>query len=184
MAARERSRFRLRAAVGGAVIRPMNDGSTGVRRATIEDVGALVPLFDAYRQFYEQPSNPESCRGFLVERFRQNESTVFIAEDASRSAIGFVQLFPTFSSVSLARTFVLNDLFVVPERRRGGTARALLSSAVDFCRSAGAARISLSTATTNAPAQALYERSGWVRQTAYFVYTLTPARAEKDCTSS
>jgi len=148
----------------------MTDATITIRRADLRDAEALAPLFDLYRQFYEQPSNAALARQFLLERFRRDESTVFMAEGDAPSPVGFAQLFPTFSSVSLARAFVLNDLFVAPEFRRRGIAQALLSAAVDFCRNIGAVRISLSTAVTNAPARALYEANGWTRQTDYDVY--------------
>jgi len=107
----------------------------------------------------------------LAERLQLGESTVFIAGDSAQPA-GFVQLFPTFSSVALARTFILNDLFVAPDHRRSGVGRALLSAAVEFAREGGAARISLSTAVANGPAKALYEAAGWSKQTDYHVYVL------------
>jgi ribosomal protein S18 acetylase RimI-like enzyme len=150
----------------------MTEQSVVVRRASIADTEALVPLFDAYRQFYEQEPAPERARQFLLDRFRQNESTVFIAEDEARSAVGFAQLFPVFSSVALARSFLLNDLYVRAERRRRGAAQSLLREAAAFAKDLGAARISLSTGVTNGAAQALYEASGWTRQTDYYVYTL------------
>ena len=64
-----------------------------------------------------------------------------------------------FSSVSCTRKYLLNDLFVVPSARRGGTARALLVAAADFARAQGAASLSLSTGVNNAAAQSLYERA-------------------------
>jgi ribosomal protein S18 acetylase RimI-like enzyme len=149
----------------------MNDSSGSIRRAALHDVEALVPLFDSYRQFYGQASNPALAREFLTERLQRGESTVFIAGEGAR-AVGFVQLFPMFSSVALARTYVLNDLFVVPESRCSGVGRALVAAALEFCRNAGAVRVSLSTAVTNAPARALYEATGWVKQTDYDVYVL------------
>jgi ribosomal protein S18 acetylase RimI-like enzyme len=149
----------------------MNDSRGSVRRAALHDVEALVPLFDSYRQFYGQASNPELAREFLTTRLQRGESTLFIADDGAR-AVGFVQLFPMFSSVALARTYVLNDLFVVPESRRSGVGRALVAAAIEFCRNAGAVRVSLSTAVTNAPARALYEATGWAKQTDYDVYVL------------
>jgi ribosomal protein S18 acetylase RimI-like enzyme len=149
----------------------MHDSRGSIRRADLQDVEVLVPLFDAYRQFYGQASNPELAREFLTERLRRGESTVFIAADNAR-AVGFVQLFPMFSSVALARTYVLNDLFVIPESRCSGVGRALVAAAIEFSKNAGAVRVSLSTAVTNAPARALYEATGWVKQTEYDVYVL------------
>ncbi|MDQ6698622.1 MAG: GNAT family N-acetyltransferase, partial [Acidobacteriota bacterium] len=43
-----------------------------VRQATVADLHLLVPVFDAYRQFYRQPSDPERARRFLLERFERN----------------------------------------------------------------------------------------------------------------
>lgn len=143
-----------------------------VRRATMEDVEGLAPLLDAYRQFYGQPSSEAAAREFLVERLGHGESTVFLAEDATGSVVGFAQLFPTFSSVALARAFVLNDLFVELTQRRQGVGQALLRAAVAFCRESRAVRVTLSTQTTNTAAHALYAANGWAPQTEYQVYTL------------
>jgi ribosomal protein S18 acetylase RimI-like enzyme len=143
-----------------------------VRRATLDDLDVLAPLFDGYRQFYRQAPDLERARQFLRERLLKNESTLFLARGAGAVPLGFTQLFPSFSSVSMARSFVLNDLFVVPEARRAGVARALLGSAVAFCKELGAVRLSLSTEVTNTSAQALYVASGWSLQTEYQVYTL------------
>jgi GNAT superfamily N-acetyltransferase len=148
----------------------MKNESTNIRRAGVEDVAVLVPLFDGYRQFYGQPPAPERAREFLEARLQRSESMVFIAEDTRGVAGGFAQLFPLFSSVSLAQSFVLNDLFVAASFRRRGVARALLGGAVDFCRASGAVRVSLSTAVANGPAQSLYQACGWTRQSDYDVY--------------
>ena len=88
--------------------------------------------------------------------------------------MGFTQLYPSFSSVSLARTFILNDLFVVPGRRRAGVGSALLRAAVDYARSLGAVRVTLNTDIRNATAQATYEARGWKRDREYYVYHFTP----------
>jgi ribosomal protein S18 acetylase RimI-like enzyme len=148
----------------------MKNEPTDIRRAGAEDVAGLVPLLDAYRQFYGQAPAPERAREFLEARLRNAESTIFLALDTHGVVGGFAQLFPVFSSVSLARSFVLNDLFVAASFRRRGIARALLGAAVEFCRGSGAVRVSLSTAVTNGPAQSLYEACGWTRQTDYDVF--------------
>ena len=43
------------------------------------DVARLAPLFDAYRQFYRQPSNLEAARRFLFARLSRREAVVFLA---------------------------------------------------------------------------------------------------------
>jgi len=131
----------------------------------------LVTLFDAYRQFYRQPSDPQRARRFLLERFEHNQSVIFIAfEDGA--AIGFTQLYPSFSSVGTARIFILNDLFVSPETRRRGVGAALLQTAAEYGRRLAAIRLVLSTEVINANAQALYEKTGWKRDTVFCVYQL------------
>ena len=85
---------------------------------------------------------------------------------------GFTQLYPSLSSVSMARIFVLNDLFVDPAQRRGGVGRALLETAHAFARGQGAVRVTLETAVDNTSAQALYESLGYVRDGAFHRYHL------------
>jgi len=143
-----------------------------VRRATIQDVDALAPLFDAYRQFYRKPSDLGLARRFLFERIQNNEAILFIAIRQDGSAVGFTQLFPSFSSASAAPILILNDLFVQPGVRRMKVGSSLLSAAANFGRATGAVRLTLSTEVTNHAAQALYEKEGWKQQTEFFTYNL------------
>ena len=69
----------------------MSSGEVKVRRAALEDLELVVPLFDAYRQFYRQPSDPEGARRFLRERFVREDWIVFLAV-APGAAVGFTQL--------------------------------------------------------------------------------------------
>ncbi|WP_420635806.1 GNAT family N-acetyltransferase [Candidatus Palauibacter sp.] len=132
-----------------------------VREAALEDIGRLAPLFDGYRQFYRQPSDPEGARRFLAERLGAGESRVFVAETPKGRAVGFVQLFPSFSSVSMKRLWILNDLFVVPEARKTGVGRALMERARQLAVETGAKGLILETESHNAPAKTLYEDLGW-----------------------
>ncbi|MBW4532120.1 MAG: GNAT family N-acetyltransferase [Aphanothece saxicola GSE-SYN-MK-01-06B] len=140
-----------------------------VRQAGPADLEVIVPLFDSYRQFYGQRSELDCVRAFLQERLAQGDSVLLIAE-ADGQALGFTHLYPSFSSVSMAPIFILNDLFVVAEARRSGVARRLLEAAVRHAREAGAIRLTLSTAHTNTAAQALYASAGWQRDEVFRVY--------------
>jgi ribosomal protein S18 acetylase RimI-like enzyme len=133
---------------------------TDIRRATIDDLDVLAPLFDAYRRFYSQPGDVDRARDFLRERLGRGESVVLLATHDGAPA-GFTQLYPLFSSVRTARLWILNDLFVAEGARRGGVARALLDAAAAFAREDGAAGLTLETARDNAPARALYRAAGW-----------------------
>lgn len=144
-----------------------------IRRAIKQDADRLAPLFDAYRQFYGQGTGPVVARQFLHDRLARNESLVLIAEDHDGVVIGFVQLYPLFSSILAARMYLLSDLFVVPHARRRGVGTRLLKAAAEEARSAGAVRLELATAITNAAAQRLYERLGWVRDQEFYVYSLS-----------
>lgn len=132
-----------------------------VKRATLADLDALVPLFDGYRRFYEQTSDPALARDFLAARLVGGESVVFLATRDGGIPAGFAQLYPMFSSVRAARVWVLNDLFVAPESRKRGIARVLLDAAAAFGRSEGAIRLELETTPDNDAAQALYRNAGW-----------------------
>lgn len=144
-----------------------------LRQATLADLDQLTLLFDAYRQFYGRPGDLPAARQFLLQRFEHGESVLFIAY-LEGVAAGFCQLYPSFSSVSLARVYILNDLFVAPAARRAGVGRALLDAAVEYGRTFGAVRLTLSTAVSNENAQALYQAAGWQRDQQFLVYHYLP----------
>ncbi len=148
--------------------------ASAIRRAVPADLDALAPLFDAYRRFYEQPGDIALASDFLHDRLERGESVIFVAE-ADRQLLGFCQLYPTWCSVAAARIFVLYDLFVDDGVRRAGVGRQLMLAAQAFGREAGAVRLDLGTARTNARAQALYESLGWVRDDVYLTYNLSLA---------
>jgi GNAT superfamily N-acetyltransferase len=149
----------------------MKASAVDIRQATVNDLDLIVPLFDAYRQFYRQPSEPERAKKFLLESFEYSQSVIFLAFEHG-VAVGFAQLYPSFSSGALARMFVLNDLFVSSEARRRGAASALLRASAEYGRRVGALRLTLSTEVTNTVAQAAYEKLGWKRDVTFYVYQL------------
>ncbi len=134
------------------------------------ELDEATPLFDAYRQFYEQPADLAGARAFLLARAERRESVVLLARDGQGRAVGFVQNYPSFSSAAMAPIWVLNDLFVAPEARRLGVARALMAAAQEEARRAGAVRLMLRTQVGNHRAQALYESQQWQRDNAFFTY--------------
>lgn len=145
--------------------------STTTKQATLADLDDLAGLMDNYRQFYGQTTNLPAARQFLLDRFNHGESVIFLAHQGSKP-VGFTQLYPSFSSVSLARIFVLNDLYVAEQGRQSGSGRALISAAVEFAKTVGAVRLTLSTAVTNQAAQSLYNAMGWVNEDDFLFYRL------------
>jgi ribosomal protein S18 acetylase RimI-like enzyme len=160
---------------------PQNDFTMPVttRRATLDDLDALAPLFADYRTFYSMTPDLDTARRFLHERLSRDESVIFLATLDDMPA-GFTQLYPMFSSVRAQRTFILNDLFVAEHARRSGVAQALLSAAAVFGREASAIRLELETMPDNHAAQALYRAEGWVRYDETLRFHLPLAQAWSD----
>jgi len=142
-----------------------------IQKATLNDLDALTELFDLYRLFYEQESDLKGAKEFLQERFMNEESTVFIAYDEN-DPVGFTQLFPSFSSVSMQRSWVLNDLYVKESARRRGIAEKLIKKAIGFAEETGAKGILLETGSENVNAQKLYEKIGFKRESSCYYYFL------------
>ncbi len=144
-----------------------------VRQATPDDLEAVVELFDQYRQFYRLASDLTAARPFIATRLQNSDSIIFVVQAEPGGAIvGFTQLYPLFASLSIGRAFVLNDLFVSPAARGLGLGRLLLDRAARYGRETGARYLELSTETTNAVGQRLYEKMGWVRDTQFLHYSL------------
>jgi GNAT superfamily N-acetyltransferase len=139
--------------------------------ASLENLEEVAELFDLYRVFYNQISNLEAARNFLQERIQAGDSTIFIARENGRG-IGFTQLYPSFSSVSMRRIWILNDLFVKQSHRQQGVAKLLMSAAENYARETAAVRIILSTQMSNLAAQALYESLGYSKDREFYHYAL------------
>ncbi len=145
--------------------------STTTRLATLADLDAVAPLFDAYRQFYDQAPDPALAKRFLRDRLQNAESVIVLAIGETGQAIGFCQLYPTFCSVEAQPIYSLYDLFVSPAARRSGTGKLLLQAAEQLARAHGKARMDLTTAKTNTAAQAAYESLGWQRDEVFYAYS-------------
>jgi ribosomal protein S18 acetylase RimI-like enzyme len=151
-----------------------------IRQADLADLPSIAPLFDAYRQFYEQPPDLYQATQFISERMENRQSVILVAEtmDTQNQTItgpllGFCQLYPGFCSVLAKPIYTLYDLYVAPQARRTGTGRALLLAAHEHALNHGFARMDLTTARNNHNAQALYESLGWVRDEVFLGYSRT-----------
>ena len=136
--------------------------------ANIDHLEEVASLFDAYRVFYKQPSDIESAKKFLGERIINNESIIYLAYE-DKEAVGFTQLYPLFSSVSMKPMYLLNDLYVKSSHRGKGIGEALINRAKVLCEKEQNKGLALQTATDN-PAQKLYERLGFVKDHDLYYY--------------
>ena len=136
---------------------------------------SVAPLFDAYRVFYRQKSDPALARSFISARLDAVDSVIFLATgtaDEAGEALGFTQLYPTFSSVSARRSWILNDLYVAASVRRAGVGRALMERARRHAQETGAKGLALATQLENTKAQYLYESLGYRRDEEFYHYQL------------
>ena len=144
-----------------------------VKQATIEDLEEVSKLFNEYRVFYNQESDLDGARNFLFERFEHRESIIFLALDTeSNNAVGFTQLYPVFSSVSMKRSWILNDLYVYEAYRKLGAAKLLLEMVKTYAIQTKAKGIELSTAINNDIAQRLYEKNEYTKNMDFYNYYL------------
>lgn len=140
-------------------------------QASLNELNETAALFDAYRQFYDQAADLSAATSFIEQRLMLEDSVIFLARNSSGEAIGFVQLYPSFSSVAMKRTWILNDLFVSANSRQQGVAKALLNHAEQFAEASAAQAIRLATAVSNSPAKALYEALGYEKMSAFDHYS-------------
>ena len=131
-----------------------------ITKATIKDLETIASLFDAYRVFYEKEPDLEGAKVFLSDRLKNNESVIYLAQDDASKGLGFIQLYPLFSSTRMSRLWLLNDLFVSPAARRQGIAKLLLERAKQHCKETSAAGFFLETGVENKEGNALYPTVG------------------------
>jgi ribosomal protein S18 acetylase RimI-like enzyme len=143
-----------------------------IYQATIEDLEGVSKLFNLYRIFYLQTSDIDGAKTYIKKRFETKESVIFVAKDKQKY-VGFSQLYPTFSSISMKRAWILNDLYVDADARKQGIGEMLLHYSKNYAIETGAKSISLSTAPDNYSAQRLYEKNGYIRDSQFYHYELS-----------
>ncbi|WP_242144772.1 MULTISPECIES: GNAT family N-acetyltransferase [unclassified Bacillus cereus group] len=143
-----------------------------IYEATIADLDGVAELFNNYRMFYGQESNVEEAKSFLRNRMEEKESVIFVAVE-NGEYLAFTQLYPSFSSISMKRLWILNDLFVQAHTRGAGIGKKLLDEARKFALEHGAKGLKLQTEMNNFSAQRLYAENGYLRDNRYFHYELT-----------
>ena len=148
-------------------------------QATLEHLDLITPLFVKYREFYGELPFPESSRKFLEKRLSRKESVIYLAfpDDDDTRLLGFCQLYPSFSSLSLKRVWILNDIYVAEDARRQLVADRLLQTAKKMARETNAVRMRVSTSSNNEVAQKVYESIGFVEDEQFKNYVLLSSRA-------
>ena len=143
-------------------------------QATLEHLDLLTPLFVKYREFYGSLPYPDSSRAFLEKRLRRKESVIYLAlpDDDDGRLLGFCQLYPSFSSLSLKRVWILNDIYVAEDARRQLVADNLMRPAKKMAKETQAVRMRVSTSSDNLVAQKTYESMGFREDSEFKNYIL------------
>ena len=141
-------------------------------RLGLDHLPSLAILFDAYRVWYGADSDVNAAEQFLRRRLEADESVIYGVLQGE-DLVAFAQLYPSFSSVSIASIWALNDLFVVEDQRGTGCGRLLMEAAATHARTTGAIRLELATAHDNGRAQRLYEGLGYVLDEDFRHYSLS-----------
>jgi GNAT superfamily N-acetyltransferase len=142
-----------------------------IRQAIQSDINQLAYLFDQYRVFYKKKSDFAEAKIFLFERIFTKTSEIFVYENEEGNLVGFVQLYPLFSSTRLKRLWLLNDLYVHPEYRGKGISVALIDAAKQLCRQTNACGLMLETAKKNKIGNKLYPKTGFELDTDHNYYS-------------
>jgi GNAT superfamily N-acetyltransferase len=110
-----------------------------ITRATIADVAQILPLFEAYRVFFAGDIDQMSRR-FLEDRLVRQESVVFVAWQGA-DAVGFITLYPLWSSWYCRRIWFLSDLYVTESARKRGIGASLVERVISFGQETNAASV-------------------------------------------
>ncbi len=131
------------------------------RKAQENDLHAIATLFDSYRVFYRKESDIQSAKEFILERINNHDSEIFVAEDSDKKLVGFVQLYPLFSSTRMQKLWLLNDLFVDPDARSKGVSIGLIERAKQLVKETNACAMVLETEKSNVIGNNLYPKTGF-----------------------
>ncbi len=146
-----------------------NTSNIEIVPATLESLDELSALFQKYRIFYKQEPDTEGEKAFLKDRITNKESVIFLAKSEGKS-IGFVQLFPIFSSTGIKRLWLLNDLYVDEGYRKSGAASMLIERSKQLTKETDYAGLMLQTAKTNTTAQSVYDKNDFVQDDNFYSY--------------
>lgn len=121
---------------------------------------SFVELFERYRAHYGQPPDQGRSQAWLTDATTTGPMRAFLARvDGVAAGMCLIAICP--ASLTLGEFWMIRDIFVVPQRRRTGVARALLDAVRAAAQQRAALRLTLQTEDDNDPALRLYERYGF-----------------------
>lgn len=131
--------------------------ATEIRPASAEDFEAWLPLWQGYLAFYESDL-PRERTDLTWSRILDPAFPIncLVAQDG-KAIVGFATFVTHPSTWLEVGDCYLEDLFVAPDRRGGGTGRALIDAVAHAARQLGCERLYWTTQSGNDRARALYD---------------------------
>ena len=136
-----------------------------VRAATVDDVDLLHRFSVDLAHYEDEPHAVTSTPQTLArDGFGANPQFAALIAERDGRPVGMALYTFNYSVWTAARGIFIEDIWVVPEARRGGVARALMRALARECLDKGYRRIDLNVLDWN-PARGFYERLGfrWIR---------------------
>ena len=135
------------------------DPGTSVRGARPEDAERIGQLLHDFNSEFEEPTpGPHVLARRVHQLLDAGEITVLLAGSEAQG-LAVLRFRPALWKDAL--DCYLEELYVVPERRRQGIGRALMEAAIELARAKGAGDMHLGTAEDDVGARALYESLGF-----------------------
>ena len=138
----------------------MNSNFT-IRDAVKDDVAAIFGLIEALAE-YERLSHQVtgSVKQLQEHLFGATVYAEAIVVETENKVVGFALFFPNYSTFLTKPGIYLEDLFVLPEYRRRGMGKAMLSYLKDLAIARDAGRLEWSVLDWNESAIAFYQSMG------------------------
>ena len=151
----------------------MSDRIT-IRPATAADGETFLALVDALAD-YEKLARPtpEARSRLLADAFGERPRISVFLGEASGAAVAYAIVLETYSSFLALPTLYLEDLFVVPDARRGGIGRAFFRYLAGEALRRGCGRMEWVVLDWNQLAIDFYDKLGARRLTEWYTYRLT-----------
>ncbi len=149
-----------------------------ITRATPADVAAIAPLFDAYRAFFTGGNRLAESRRFIDERLARDETVIFLARD-DHDAVGFIQLYPLWSSWYCGRIWFLSDLYVKENARKRGIGRRLVERVIEQARETDAVSVMVELPRREPHLKEFYRRLGFGRDEIFELARYVGAKAAR-----
>jgi GNAT superfamily N-acetyltransferase len=148
-------------------------GQATIREATPADVALLLVLFRELAEYERMSEELKATEELIHEAlFGAGPAAEALIAEREGEVAGYALFYPTFSTFLSIQGIWLEDLYVRPEHRRGGTGRALLATVAARLRERGGGRLEWSALEWNELALGFYRGLGAQRMDTWITHRL------------